>query len=99
MFDGLTSKLAGLFAAPPSTTSPDATGGGWDATTTPTPGPLSLQGIRDAITQRMAAQKAAETPEEARDRQSQAFADMRSAFEQKPVEHQPMLSMLPPILP
>jgi hypothetical protein len=98
MFDALTSKLAGLFAAPASTKVPDATGQGWGATVTPTPGALSLPGISAAIKQRMADAAANETPEETRDRQAQAFADMRSAFETKPVEPVQMQSMLSPIV-
>jgi hypothetical protein len=98
MFDALTSKLAGLFAVPPSSHSPDATGQGWGATTTPAPGPLSLPGIRDAIKQRMADAAANETPEQTRDRQAQAFASMRNAFEPEPVDPVQMQSMLSPIV-
>jgi hypothetical protein len=98
MFDALTSKLAGLFAVPPSTKVPDATGQGWGATVTPAPGALSLPGIRDAVKQRMADAAAGETEAETRARQQQAFADMRSAFEPKPVEPVQIQSMLSPIV-
>jgi hypothetical protein len=98
MFDALTSKLAGLFAAPPSSKVADATGQGWDATVTPTPGALSLPGISAAVKQRMADAAAGETAAETRSRQADAFASMRNAFDPDPVEPVQIQSMLSPIV-